>query len=355
MCYSYRSIADQVCRELESNPRVTLGSLTSLLGVERHTVTKALRIATGASFRQIRQSIIARKARSFLSEPSTRSVKEIAYSLGFSSPRSLHRAVVRTFRVPPTELRHTTNSLQAESMPIVHEGLLTQSCSIAADVVNLRVQPRASTFSFEPGQYVAVLADIHGKFDIRSYSIASSPQTLSRDGFDLCVKKARKGAVSSWVSQLRVGETVRFLGPFGLFRLRQPIDSTLIFVVTGTGVAPIRSMLKFLIEGHNGHLQRIDCSLLFGERDEGTILYKDEFEAMARNFPGFRFIPVLSDPASCWRGAKGHVQEHLREMLAGKVSFRVYACGHDHLIQDIHSIIREMGFPSSVLVSNLYG
>lgn len=355
MCYSYHSIADQVCRELETNPRVTLGSLTSLLGVERHTVTKALRIATGSSFRQIRQSIIACKARSFLSEDSTRSVKEIAYSLGFSSPRSLHRAVVKAFRVPPTKLRHETNLLPALPLPIVHEGFLARSCSIATDVINLKVEPRSSTFSFEPGQYVAVVAEIQGRFDIRSYSIASSPHTLSRDGFDLCVKKAHKGTVSSWLSQLRAGKTVRFLGPFGVFRLHQPVDSTLIFVVTGTGIAPIRSMLKFLLEGGNGPLQRVDCSLLFGVRDERTILYKDEFEAMAKNFPGFRFMPVLSDPTSGWRGAKGHVQEYLREMLAGKASFRVYACGQDHLIHNIHSTIKEMGLPSSLLVSNLYG
>ena len=82
---------------------------------------------------------------------------------------------------------------------------------------------------------------------------------------------------------------------------------TPLFIATGTGIAPFRSMTP----GYLSHPHASQLTLLFGIRNEHTIYYRDDFEALARNHPNFRFWPTLSRADSSWTGRSGHVQSHL--------------------------------------------
>jgi len=355
MAYSYSSIVDSVRRALENNPSATLGSVAIRLGIERHTITKAIRIANGMCFRKFKQFVVLSKAQDLLSAEEVRSIKEVSYSSGFNSPRSFHRSIVKAFGMSPSELRLSLHNPVPDLRSILHEAYLKDLRSLGSSVAHLQFQLNEKDgFCFDPGQYVSILTYVKGKLVTRAFFIASSPHSLGRDGFGLCVRMTEQESVCPLLSRLREGDRMRFLGPFGLFTLRWPLDPLLVFVCTGTAIAPIRSMLQYL-ETLESEIPRVERWLFYGARNEEDLLYRNEFEQRERTTSNFRFVPVVSKPTSDWRGCRGHVQDSLFRFLSGKRNLRLYACGRVEMIQDIQVVLKKINYPSSVLVADFNG
>ncbi len=103
-----------------------------------------------------------------------------------------------------------------------------------------------STISFIPGQYlIALVPQENGEIARRLYSIAS-PNTLTNE-FELLIKLIPQGCASCYFEKLQIGNKVNFQGPAGMFTLRKS-QRDKIFMVTGTGYAPVRSMLLSMKE-----------------------------------------------------------------------------------------------------------
>ena len=130
-------------------------------------------------------------------------------------------------------------------------------------------------FRFTPGQFVSIKQPkLDGKVHTRAYSIASAPRPDA--SFDLCLNRVEDGFLSNWLCDLEVGATVQFHGPHGLFTLREPrLDA--IFIATGTGIAPIRSIVQWLFERPDRNREH-EYWLVFGTRREESIYYREEFE-----------------------------------------------------------------------------
>ena len=127
-----------------------------------------------------------------------------------------------------------------------------------------------------------------------------------------------------------------FQGPFGDFILRPPLRDT-VFIASGTGIAPFRSMLHWLLAESDRHQGR-KFWLLFGARREQDIYYREEFEHLAAEHANFHFLPTLSrgcsrveGPARIRAGTSGrnrwhpyrHARLHLRPRQDGQGESRV--------------------------------
>ena len=156
---------------------------------------------------------------------------------------------------------------------------------------------------FTPGQFVSLTEVFDGRKITRPYSIVSVP-----DGsrFDLCLNLVDDGIFSPHLFSMKPGDTVETRTPLGFFVLRNP-PSDSILVATGTGIAPFRSILN----AHLGQVLR-QFTLVFGVRYEQSLMYRGEFEALARQHPNLRFWPVLSRADESWTGRRGHVQPHVQ-------------------------------------------
>ena len=167
-------------------------------------------------------------------------------------------------------------------------------------------------FGFVPGQWLSVKATTpNGEEITRAYSIASPP---SENGhFALCLNRVQDGFMSNYICSLDAGANVVFQGPLGGFILRPPVRDT-VFIAGGTGIAPFRSMLHWLLAEPDRHHER-QFSLLFGVRSEQDIYYREEFEKLAAEHANFHFLPTLSRGAPGWKGLRGYVQEHLGEIV----------------------------------------
>jgi CDP-4-dehydro-6-deoxyglucose reductase len=204
----------------------------------------------------------------------------------------------------------------------------------------------ADRVPFVPGQFVSVTQRIEGREVTRAYSIASPP-----DGkrIELCLNRVVDGLVSPHLFDLRPGDSVRVSEPLGYFVPRDPLGDS-VFVATGTGIAPIRSMLHHVLTAGTGkHL-----TLLFGARYPAGLLYRQEFERLALDHPNFLFLPTLSRPDADWRGRTGHVQAHLDEALGGSRDLDVYICGLKAMVDDVRAGLKRRGFDRQHIIYEKY-
>lgn len=192
-------------------------------------------------------------------------------------------------------------------------------------------------FDFYAGQFVSLKVPRNGSEEARPYSIASAPQENAR--FDLCLNRVEGGYVSNYLCDLSAGARLNLNGPHGSFVVSKPPEQDVVFIATGTGIAPIRGMLADLFK-QESELNR-EVWLLFGVRHPETILYGEEFEALAAEHSRFHFVPTLSRPPQNWKGARGYVQEQLRKIFSGRKDFKAYICGLKAMVDETRFILKE--------------
>jgi CDP-4-dehydro-6-deoxyglucose reductase len=157
------------------------------------------------------------------------------------------------------------------------------------------------------------------------------------------------GTFSPHLFGLNPGDLIPMQPPLGYFTLRDPLSDS-IFVATGTGIAPFRSMFQ------DRRLWESACAvtLVFGARYEHGLLYRDEFEALEREHPNFSFRPVLSRPDENWRGRKGHVQPHVLEAIGARRDIDVYTCGLKAMVDDVRRTLKSLGFERRRIIYEKY-
>jgi len=200
--------------------------------------------------------------------------------------------------------------------------------------------------AFVPGQFLSVTATI-GEDDItRAYSIVSPP-----DGnrFALCANLVQDGHLSPFLFSLSRGDEIDFKGPYGAFILRRPV-SDCIFVATGTGIAPFRSMLLTHLSAH----QDRRFTLVFGVRHERGLLYHDELSALAKMHPNFDYQPTLTRPPDHWTGRVGRVQQPAIEALGDRRDIDVYICGLREMVDDVRLKLKELGLDRKRIIYEKY-
>ena len=210
---------------------------------------------------------------------------------------------------------------------------------LADDVirVQLRLPPR-SPFRFLAGQYLDVTSPAGVR---RSYSIASAAATPER--VELQIRRVDGGQLSAyWFEQAKANDLLRFNGPRGTFFLRPVAGVDLVFLATGTGIAPILSMLRQLA-AMPADAQPRSVALYWGGRHRED-LYLDPTTAL----PAVRYVPVLSRGDTAWTGARGHVQDVLVHEVAHGVSpslagAAVYACGSEAMIHGARRLLEDNG------------
>jgi ferredoxin-NADP reductase len=229
----------------------------------------------------------------------------------------------------------------------VLQARLVESRVIAPDVKHFVFDvPEVEQLPYSAGQFVSFSRDFEGKRVTRAYSTASPP---SGNRFELCLNRVQDGIFSPWLFEMPPGETVDMKGPLGYFTLKYPPGDS-IFVATGTGIAPFRGMLS----GHLPHHPTLKFRLVFGVRYEQSLMYRNEFEALARQYPNFTFWPVLSRPEPSWQGRTGHVQPHVLEALDDRRDVDVYICGLKAMVDDMRTRLKEAGLDRKRIIFEKY-
>jgi ferredoxin-NADP reductase len=199
--------------------------------------------------------------------------------------------------------------------------------------------------AFVPGQFLSLTAGVDGEEITRAYSIVSPPG----ERVALCANLVPDGFLSPFLFAMQPGDEIDFKGPYGAFILRRPVSDS-IFVATGTGIAPFRSMLLTHLREHPER----QFTLIYGVRHEPGLLYHDELSALPAAHPNFRYIPTLTRPPEHWTGLTGRVQQPTLDLLGDRRDVDVYICGLHEMVNDVRAKLKEAGLDRKRIIFEKY-
>lgn len=216
-------------------------------------------------------------------------------------------------------------------------------------IVNLGVQETrhfklvfepGTFFEFDAGQFVnLLLPETPARKAIkRAYSIASPP--IWKGYLDLCIKLVPNGQGTPWIWTLKEGDKLTVQGPLGRFTAPKPLPKRIVYISTGTGIAPFRSTIHTLLD------QKADVEIwnIFGNRFAEDLYYKEEFEELAKKHSNFKNVFTVSRPNENWKGEKEYVQFMLKKYIPGAADTSIYICGLTDMINEVVKTATEMGF-----------
>jgi CDP-4-dehydro-6-deoxyglucose reductase len=201
---------------------------------------------------------------------------------------------------------------------------VTEITPMGDDVMLLRVRlPMNENMRFVAGQHVEFMLK-DGKR--RSYSIAVPHEVEGVRALEFHIRHLPGGAFTDrlFSGGVKTGEVMRFVGPLGSFYLRDSAKPA-VFVASGTGFGPIKSMLEYAVKRPDPRAM----VLYWGCRSLRDLYLLDLPRKWEKQFPDFRYVPVLSDPMQedQWQGRTGLVHRAVMDDFPDLSGHQVYACG----------------------------
>lgn len=215
---------------------------------------------------------------------------------------------------------------------------------LAPDIVKVVLKtPPTSPLQFLPGQYIDVLADGVR----RSYSLANAPRA---DGLlELLIKRYPGGHLSAyWFERAQPNDLLRIEGPFGTFFLRDEAPESIVFLATGTGIAPVKALLEELAADPT-RAARHRVSVFWGNREAENFCWDPAALGM-----DVGFHHLLSGAAATWRGARGYVHDAAVRQGIDPANTIVYACGSDAMIASARAALLALGLPAKRFFSDAF-
>ncbi len=192
-----------------------------------------------------------------------------------------------------------------------------------------------------------------------NYSLASNQQHERQLRFNVRIstpppgQDCPPGVGSSYVFNLKPGDTVTAVGPFGDFHVK-PTQREMVYIGGGAGMAPLRAHLSHLFETEKTARK---VSFWYGARSRQEIFYADFFENLAAQHPNFAFHLALSSPLSDdnWTGHTGFIHEvvpwtkHLAQHACSPPAVEYYLCGPHLMIKACLQMLAALNVPASLI------
>lgn len=205
---------------------------------------------------------------------------------------------------------------------------------------------------FQAGHYINL--SIPGMEDApRAFSIASPPSEPNQ--IELNVSLVENGEGTQWLhQQLKVGDQLKFSGPYGRFFVRESAPEPMLFLAGGSGLSSPKSMILDLFE--KGEQREI--TLIYGARNQQELYDRELFEDLAEKHSNFHYLPALSEEPddSEWQGLRGFVHEAAKAHFDGKFSgHKAYMCGPPPMIDAcITTLMQGRLFERDMYMENFY-
>jgi len=187
-------------------------------------------------------------------------------------------------------------------------------------------------FHYQAGQFLTFELAIDGRTLRRCYSMSSAPEVDAEIKFT--VKRVAEGPASNWFNeQVRAGTHLRVLAPAGRFVLNNSA-APILFFAGGSGITPIISLIK-------SSFARTDrrMTLLYANRNRGSVIFYDELEELARSHPGRFTVGHHFD------GVAGVLGPQPISALANSTAQAdVYICGPGPFMALVESTLTEAGY-----------
>ena len=263
------------------------------------------------------------------------------------SPEEIAAGYVLSCQAQPTSdlVFHAERRLPPCSSPREYKARISQLELIALDVYKLTIcLEDRHELVYRAGQYANFMI---GNNCYRSFSMASNNEFSQIEFF---IENVPGGLFTDrMLSQLNSGDELRVELPFGSFAHHDDDYMPVIIAATGTGIAPIKSMIETMSENP-------DCppvSLYWGVRTEADLFLRD-IEVWSKKLEDFTYIPVLSQPSKSWSGRVGYVQDRVTEDFSDLSEYAIYLCGSAAMIDDAKKAFIKLNANISHLYSDAF-
>lgn len=199
------------------------------------------------------------------------------------------------------------------------------------------------------GQHIQIAAEIEGKNVMHSYTPTSLDQD-SKGYFDLLIKVYPNGKLSTYIDNLKLGETIRVKGPKGFYNYQPNMLKHICMVCGGTGITPMYQIIKAILSNPEDNTQ---ITLLYGSQSEADILLRAELDEFAAKHDNFKLVHFLDRAPENWEGRTGYINKEAMEELFSKPSddVQLLLCGPPGLVSSIKRASVELGFQKAKPVS----
>ena len=219
-------------------------------------------------------------------------------------------------------------------------------------VISLKL-PTNERLQFLAGQYIDIFMK-NGKR--RSFSLATAPH--DDELLQLHVRNYFGGTFAEHVfTHMKERDILRFEGPLGTFFLREDSDKPIIFVASGTGFAPVKSILEHAFYVRNLRGSERQMVLYWGNRTKADLYMANLAGSWQQEHDNFTFIPVLSEalPVDNWPGRTGLVHQAVLQDFEDLAGYQVYACGAPAMVEAAHEdFTRLRGLPEDEFFSDAF-
>jgi len=196
--------------------------------------------------------------------------------------------------------------------------------------------------AFNPGQYVTI--EVPGTGQTRTYSIATPPAEPRR--IELQIRRTPGGlATDGWIFKtLEAGDRLQMSGPYGRFFLREARTEPMILIGGGTGLAPLKSIVRHVLEGSLPHR----LYLYQGARTQADLYDVDVFRALEEEHPDqFTYRPCLSE--GDWDGPTGLVTDVVAADFESCKGHTAYLCGPPPMVEAaLKALMKKRLFPRDI-------
>jgi Na+-transporting NADH:ubiquinone oxidoreductase subunit F len=220
--------------------------------------------------------------------------------------------------------------------------------------IRLKIVSPGEGLTFKPGQYIQLQTpeyELCSESVYRAYSMSSC--STECDVVDLAITKVEGGVCSTYVHDyLREGEELTINGPYGEFYLRDS-DSDILFISTGSGLAPIRAILQKMAQDHNPR----KATLFFGARTREHLFFYDGLRELEKTLPNFTFVPTLSRPTEedQWEGERGRVTDLIEKYIPDHADIEAYICGSPAMVESCEASLEQKGVPQERIFYDKFG
>ncbi|MDG5799181.1 NADH:ubiquinone reductase (Na(+)-transporting) subunit F [Marinilabiliaceae bacterium ANBcel2] len=192
-----------------------------------------------------------------------------------------------------------------------------------------------------------------GNIIMLNIRIATPPFDRVKGGF----MNLNPGICSSYIFSRKPGDKVTISGPYGDFFLKET-DKEMMFIGGGAGMAPMRSHIFHLF-----HTLKTDRKVTFwyGARSKKEIFYEEDFRAIEREFPNFKFTIALSEPLpeDNWDGPVGFIHQVINDEYLAKheepEEIEYYLCGPPMMNSAVNKMLYDMGVPDEMIAFDDFG
>lgn len=200
---------------------------------------------------------------------------------------------------------------------------------------------------FQAGQYVSL--KVSGQGERRSYSICSTPDIDHQ--IDLLIDSSPGGLGVKFLQDLDFGAEIEVMAPMGQFVIPENLSADhLIFVATGSGVAPFKSIIEDQLRNKQDQRQ---ITLHWGMRQPEDLFWLGDWEELDEAFDNFHFHPVLSQAPAAWTLCKGRVTDCLS--IHQRPDNAVYfLCGSQAMVNDVNMVLTELGIAKELIFTEKF-